>query len=600
MTPPARKADHVQKLIGETFGACKNGMRLVGVCSFGINVLMMTAPLYMLQVFDRVIAGRSTDTLLYLTLIAAVALLTLGLLEVVRGRAMVKLGTWLDAKLSVPVLKSSLLSASEGLREPSIQGLRDLSTVRNFLTGPSIFPILDAPWTPIIILVIFLLHPFLGLLAVAGAVVLLALAVINDMASRGLVERSGAASIKSLRQAEMAARNSDSVLAMGLLGNLVRRWRESNSQMLQYLAESSYRSGALTSAAKSLRMLLQVGMLGLGAWLVIGNELSAGGMIASSILLGRALAPVDQAINSWRSAIGARAAYERLKTILAAAPESDEMMKLPAPTGRLSVDGLIYAHPGATEPILRNINFHLEPGESLGIIGPTAAGKTTLARLLVGNLRPLAGQVRLDSADVWQWNSEDLGPYLGYLPQNVELFSATVRENIARLGEADAEAIVQAARLAQVHDLVLHLPEAYETEVGEGGAVLSGGQRQRIALARALFGEPRLVVLDEPASNLDNTGEAALLSALDDLRKRHVTAVIIAHRPAILRQVDKILVLRPGIAPVLGPRDEILRSIAGSGSSDEAANAGAAAAGPPDKISSPEKRRKSDDKRKRA
>ncbi len=600
MTPPARKADHVQKLIGETFGACKNGMRLVGVCSFGINVLMMTAPLYMLQVFDRVIAGRSTDTLLYLTLIAAVALLTLGLLEVVRGRAMVKLGTWLDAKLSVPVLKSSLLSASEGLREPSIQGLRDLSTVRNFLTGPSIFPILDAPWTPIIILVIFLLHPYLGLLAVAGAVVLLALAVINDMASRGLVERSGAASIKSLRQAEMAARNADSVLAMGLLGNLVRRWRESNSQMLQYLAESSYRSGALTSAAKSLRMLLQVGMLGLGAWLVIGNELSAGGMIASSILLGRALAPVDQAINSWRSAIGARAAYERLKTILAAAPESDEMMELPAPTGRLSVDGLIYAHPGATEPILRNINFHLEPGESLGIIGPTAAGKTTLARLLVGNLRPLAGQVRLDSADVWQWNSEDLGRYLGYLPQNVELFSATVRENIARLGEADAEAIVQAARLAQVHDLVLHLPEAYETEVGEGGAVLSGGQRQRIALARALFGEPRLVVLDEPASNLDNTGEAALLSALDDLRKRHVTAVIIAHRPAILRQVDKILVLRPGIAPVLGPRDEILRSIAGSGSSDEAANTGAAAAGPPDKISSPEKRRKSDDKRKRA
>ena len=599
MTPPARQSDYVQKLIDETFGACKGGMRLVGVCSFGINVLMMTAPLYMLQVFDRVIAGRSTDTLLYLTLIAALALLTLGLMEVVRGRAMIKLGTWLDAKLSVPVLKSSLRSASAGLREPSVQGLRDLSTIRNFLTGPSIFPILDAPWTPIIILVIFLLHPLLGLLSVAGAVVLLALAVINDLASRGLIERSGAASIKSLRQAEMSARNADSVLTMGLLGNVVRRWRESNSQMLQYLAESSYRSGALTSAAKSLRMLLQVGMLGVGAWLVIGNELSAGGMIASSILLGRALAPVDQAINSWRSAIGARAAYERLKKILAGAPErSGEMMELPAPTGRLSVDGLIYAHPGATEPILRNVNFHLEPGESLGVIGPTAAGKTTFARLLVGILRPLAGQVRLDSADVWQWNSEDLGRYLGYLPQNVELFSATARENIARLGEADAEAVVQAARLAQVHDLILHLPEAYETEVGDGGAVLSGGQRQRIALARALFGEPRLVVLDEPSSNLDNTGEAALLIALDELRKRKVTTVIIAHRPSILRQVDKILVLRPGIAPVLGPRDEILRSIGGPGSSDEAANAGAA--GLPDKISPSEKPGKSHDKRKRA
>ncbi|MEE9210709.1 MAG: type I secretion system permease/ATPase [Kiloniellales bacterium] len=555
--------DRARAVLREAFGACRGGFRVVTLCSFGINVLMLTAPLYMLQVFDRVIASRSTDTLLYLTLIALAALVTLGALEVVRGRTMVKLGTWLDARLSVPVLAGSLAGAAEGNREPSVQGLRDLATLRGFVTGPAVFPILDAPWTPLFIVVIFLLHPLLGLLAVFGAAVLLCLAVANDLASRRLIERSGSASIRALRQAEAAARNVDAVMAMGLLGNLVQRWRSANEDTLELLARASRRSGAFTAASKVFRLALQIAMLGMGAWLVIGAELTAGGMIAASILLGRALAPVDQAINSWKSALGARAAYKRLKQVLAAAPAPEQAMALPAPEGALIVEGLAYAYAGAAEPILRGLDFQLAPGESLGIIGPTAAGKTTLSRLLVGNLRPLAGHVRLDGADVWHWNAEDLGRYLGYLPQDVELFGAKVRENIARLGAAETEDVVRAARLAQVHDLILRLPEGYETEVGDGGAVLSGGQRQRVALARALFGAPRLVVLDEPNANLDQSGEAALLGALNELRDQGVTTVVIAHRPSILRHVDKILVLRPGAPAAFGPRDEILNTVTG-------------------------------------
>lgn len=550
-----------QNMLRQSLGACMGGFRVVSICSFFINFLMLTAPLYMLQVFDRVIAARSTDTLLYLTLIALSAMVALGALEIVRGRTMIKLGTWLDQRLGASLLEGSLVNASTGSRDPSVQGLRDMGTLRNFLTGPSIFPILDAPWTPIFIVVMFLMHPLIGVLALVGAVILLVFAVANDVLSREQLERSGAASITALKQAEAAARNADAVMAMGLMGHLIKRWHRINGDMLSLLASSSYRSGVITAASKVFRMALQIAVLGLGAWLVIGNELTAGGMIAGSILLGRALGPVDQAINSWKAAIGARAAYERIKNVLAVAPMRDGGMALPAPTGALKVENLTYAYPGATEPIIRGLNFQLEPGESVGIIGPTAMGKTTLARLLVGNSRPLGGHVRLDGADVWEWDSEDLGQYIGYLPQDVELFSATIRDNIARLGESDGETVVQAARLAGVHELILRLPGGYETEVGHGGAALSGGQRQRIALARALFGDTRLVVLDEPSASLDQKGESALLGALQGLKKKKVTTVIVAHRPNILRLVDKILVLRPDAAPAFGPRDEILKMV---------------------------------------
>ena len=552
-----------QSLLGRTLAACRTGFRSVALYSFFLNLLMLTAPLYMLQVFDRVITARSTETLIFLSLIALVALATLAVLEIVRGRTMIKLGSWLDRTLSGPVLGASIAGAAESAHAPSIQGLRDISTLRNFLTGPAVFPILDAPWTPIFVAVIFILHPLLGLLAVGGAVVLFALAVANDLAARRLLEESGAASIRALRQAEAAARNADVIMAMGLKGNLLGRWRHDNDKVLGLLASASARSGMLTAASKFLRMVLQIGTLGLGAWLVLENSLTAGGMIAASILLGRALAPVDQAITSWKTAVGARTAYRRIKALLASVPSNDKAMKLPVPQGALEIEGLAYVAPGAAQPLLRGLNLSLEPGESLGVIGPTAAGKTTFARLIVGTRAPMAGHVRLDGADVAQWDSDDRGKHIGYLPQDVELFGATVKENIAHMGEADAEAVVRAARLAGVHDLILRLPQGYETPIGEGGGALSGGQRQRIALARAVFGDPRLVVLDEPNANLDHQGEAALVETMLGLRRRAVTSVVIAHRPSILRNVDKILVLREGAAPMIGPRDEILAQLTG-------------------------------------
>ena len=353
MTIAHAKPGPPSALLGQALAACRGCLMAVVVYSLCINLLMLAAPLYMLQLFDRVIASRSVETLLYLTLIALCALLTLVALEVVRSRTMVKWGVWLDRRLSGPTLAGSIAIAADGPREPSVQGLRDLSTLRTFLTGPAIFPILDAPWTPIFIAVIYLLHPLLGQLALGGAVLLLVLAVANDLIARHLLERSGAASILALRQAEAATRNADVIMAMGLTGNLVGRWERANDEVLQLLARASHRGGVLAAASKFIRMALQIGMLGLGAWLVLGNELTAGGMIAGSILLGRALAPVDQAINSWKSAVGARAAYRRVKEHLAAAPHRDDAIALPAPKGALSVEGLAYAYPGALEPILR-------------------------------------------------------------------------------------------------------------------------------------------------------------------------------------------------------------------------------------------------------
>lgn len=549
--------------LAAALSACRAGLRGVALHSFAINLLMLAAPLYMLQVFDRVIAGRSLDTLFYLTLIALLAFLAMAALEAVRARTLIKLGGWLDQRLGGDLLSAEVLAAGTNTATPSAQGLRDLTTLRNFLTGASMFPILDAPWTPLFLIVIFLLHPVLGLLAAAGAVTLFALAVANDLGGRRALERAGTASRAALSHAEAAARNADAILAMGVLPNLVRRWRRANGEMLHGLGAASRRSATIGAVSKFLRMALQIGILGTGAWLVLAGELTAGGMIAGSILLGRALAPVDQAISSWKSAVTARQAYRRIADRLAVVPPAAEAMPLPVPRGRLTVENLTYAHPDASEPLLRGVNLRLEPGESLGLIGPTAAGKTTLARLIVGNLRPQVGHVRLDGADIWQWDAADRGPYVGYLPQDVELFQASVRDNIARLGAAEGEAVVAAARLAQVHDMILRLPQGYETPVGDGGAALSGGQRQRIALARAVFGPPRLVVLDEPNANLDQEGEAALLKALGGLKAAGVTNVVIAHRPSVLRHVDKILVLRPGQAPAFGPRDEILQKVTG-------------------------------------
>ena len=489
---------------------CKRGFIAVAGFSLAINLLMLAVPIYMLQLFDRVLSSRSTETLVLLTVIVIAALAVFALLEAIRGHVMTELGTWLDRQLGPPILSGSVTLNLRGPGEPSVQGLRDLGTFRTFLTGPAMFPILDAPWMPIFVAIIFLLHPLLGWVSLGGALILFALAVTNELVSRKPLAQASGLSIRALNQAESVVRNADAIEAMGMMPNLVKRWREKNSEMLALQGLASVRSGRIAALSKFCRLILQVSMLGTGAWLVLEGELSPGAMIAGSILMARALAPVEQAIGSWKQMVSARSAYRRMKAQLAAAPPPSETMPLPAPDGRVEAETVTYAHPGATEPTLRSISFMLEPGETMGLIGPSASGKTTLARLIVGNTQPRVGHLRLDSMDVAEWDSQDRGRHVGYLPQDVELFSGSVRDNIARMGEAQPEAVIDAARMAGVHEMILRLPQGYDTEIGEAGAALSGGERQRIALARALYGTPKLVVLDEPNASLDQAGEQAL------------------------------------------------------------------------------------------
>ncbi len=538
--------------------AVRRAFRLIIPFSLAINLLMLVSPLYMMQLFDRVLTSRSLDTLLMLFLIAVLALLVMGVLEGVRSQVLIRLGVWLDRRIGADVLSGGIAAALRQGAPPSAQPLRDVTTLRGFLSGPGIFPLLDAPWAPVFLAVIFLLHPWMGFLSLAGALLLFGLGVVNELITREPLKDAGQASIQALQRAESALRNADAIESMGMSPNVVRRWREDNIRALALQAEAGSRSGIITAASKALRLLLQIGILSVGAYLAIDNQATPGAMIAGSILMGRALAPVEQAIGTWRSLIAARQAHGRLKAAMARAPARQPGMPLPTPRGRLEVEDITFGHPGSREPQLRGVGFGLEPGEAMGLIGPTAAGKTTLARLIVGNLVPRHGQARLDGMDVARWNPDDRGRHVGYLPQDVELFGGTVRENIARMADGDPDAVVEAAILAGAHDMILRLGDGYDTPIGEGGMALSGGQRQRIGFARALYGTPRLVVLDEPSSNLDREGEAGLLRALDRLSDLGVTLVIIAHKPALLDPVHKVLVLRDGRVADFGDRDDIV------------------------------------------
>ncbi len=529
---------------------CRRGLLAVVVFSLAVNLLMLTAPLYMLQVFDRVLTGRSEDTLIYLTLVAGFAFLIFWGLDIVRGRVMGAVGAWLEREVSAEVFAACVRLAL-GRRHASTQPLRDLATVRSFLSGPAILAIFDAPWTPVYLAVVFMLHPLLGWFGLVGAIGLFGLALANDLATRSALHRAGQLQVDAFGQAEMAARNSDAIQAMGMMPNIVHRWLRLIDGSLGEQRRAGRLNGLISSSAKSIRQLLQVGILGIGAWLVLQNELTAGGMIAGSILMSRALSPVDQAIASWRSAIAARSAFKRVKILLASAELTCDVPPLPRPEGKVIVDNVHFTHPEVREPILRKVGFELEPGQSLGLIGPMAAGKSTLARILVGNLKPQLGHARLDGADVADWDARDRGQHIGYLPQDVELFDGTVRENIARMGEGDADAVYVAAKITGIHEDILALPHGYDTEIGTAGMALSGGQRQRIAFARAVYGEPRLVVLDEPNSNLDIVGEKALVEALEQLKKRRTTVVIITHRSSVLKNVDKLLMVSGGVQPVV-------------------------------------------------
>src|SRR5688572_27787741 len=513
----------------------------------------------MLQVFDRVLASRSAETLAVLTIVAIAALLVMALLDVLRARLLTAAGAALDRRLGPRVLDGLLEQTARLSGAAYLNGLRDVNTLRAFLGGAGLVPFFDAPWLPFFLLVIFLFHPVLGLVACAGAIVMLLLAFLNERLTRGPLERAQAEARRAARFIDANVRNAEVVSALGMLRAVTLRWELLNDAALAEQRRAARLGGIFSGSTKLARQFIQIAMLAAGAYLVVAQDVTAGVMIAATILLGRALAPVETLVASWRSLVDARSAWRRLDELLKDTRASEPHTKLPAPKGKLEIEKLVFGL--RDKAILRGVSFKLEPGEALALVGPSASGKSTLARLLVGVWKPLAGAVRLDGADVSAWPRAALGPHIGYLPQDVELFGGTVAENIARLGEPESGEVVRAAQRAHVHELILRLPKGYDTEIGEGGQALSPGQRQRIALARALYGNPRLVVLDEPNSDLDSDGEEALLRTLQGLKNAGVTIVIIAHRPSLLRGADKMLVLREGMVDRFGSRAEVMERI---------------------------------------
>jgi ATP-binding cassette subfamily C exporter for protease/lipase len=535
---------------------------VVGGFSFLINMLMLVPTIYMLQMYDRVLGSRNELTLIMITLITVGLFLLLAGLEWVRSRILVRVGAQFDSALNSRVFNAAFETNLRTNGANAGQALSDLTNIRQFITGNGLFAFFDAPWFPIYLIVIFILHPVLGWFSIGGAVIAIVLTLVNEWATRGPLSQANQAAITSNNYATNNLRNAEVIEAMGMLDNLRARWYKRYKDLLALQSVASDRAGTINAFSRFIRITQQSLILGLGAYLVIKQQMSPGGMIAGSILMGRALAPVDMLIGSWKNLISSRGALERLEKMLNQFPAKNDTMPLPAPKGNLTVESVLATAPGSNVPILKGVSFALNQGEVLAIIGPSAAGKSTLARLLVGVWPAATGKVRLDGADVFSWNKLELGPHIGYLPQDVELFEGTIAENIARFGEIDHEKVIAAAQLTGVHDMILHFPQGYDTPIGVSGGFLSGGQRQRIALARAVYGNPSLIVLDEPNANLDDVGEAALLRAVESLRQAGSTVVLITHRTNIISSVNKILLLREGQVAAFGPRDDVLKALA--------------------------------------
>ncbi|WP_414639773.1 type I secretion system permease/ATPase [Arenibaculum sp.] len=544
------------------WAACRPLLMWVGLFSFCANLLMLAVPLYTLQIFDRVLTSRSTETLAMLTLIVVGALAVFGILEAVRSRILVRVSNWFQNTLS-PVLFARAVEVAPLHPGSAADGLRDLSTLRGFLSGPGVVHLFDVPWVPIYVGVIVLIHPLLGAVAALGAVALGAMALFSELATRRALGAANAGYAAMLARADGHVRRAEAVGAMGMLPQLVADWQRQNRDVLRDHAAASDRAGLCASITRFLRPTLQVAILGVGAYLVLQRALTPGAMIAASIILSRALAPVEQMVGTWKAFVAARAANRRLNERLAAPMPVRSSTRMPDPEGRVDVERATVTAPGGLVPVLRHVQFSLAPGESLGVIGPSAAGKSSLARLLVGLWPATSGQARLDGVDLFTWDRADLGRHVGYLPQDVDLLDGPVRQVIARMdpGAEDA-AVIAAAKLAGAHEMVLRLPLGYDTVIGRDRHQLSGGQRQRLGLARAFYGNPRLLVLDEPNANLDAEGERALIDALEQARALGITAIIIAHRPSVLVHVDKLLILRDGRMEMYGPRAEIMAQVA--------------------------------------
>ncbi|PWS36877.1 type I secretion system permease/ATPase [Falsiroseomonas bella] len=549
-----------ETVLSKAVSACRRQIAAVALFSGVVNMLQLTVSLYMMQVFDRVLSTRSMDTLYYLTAIAMFALLVMAVLDGLRGQVMQRIAGWVEGKAAPEAFLRAIESQLRN-RPYRMEALRDLAVCRSWLGSPAALTLFDVPWVPIFLAVIFLLHPALGAIALVGAVLLFMLTLANEWATGALLRKASTGAMASQRRAESMVRNAEVIDSMGMGPAVMQRWREGLANSLPPQERAADRAAFLLSITRFFRLAVQVAVLGYGAYLVLGQQLTAGASIAASIIMGRALAPVEQMIGGWKQLVQARQAYRRLLGFLALPRMRPPGMALPPPTGRVSAERVTFGFPGQPVAIIKGVSFNLAAGESLAVIGPSAAGKTTLIRLLIGTLQPSAGTVRLDGADVFTWMREDFGKYVGYLPQDVELFDGTVLRNIARMADADPELVFEAAKLAGCHEMILRLPQGYDTEIGDGGQHLSGGQRQLIGLARALFGSPKMVVLDEPNSNLDGDAEQALIRGIEELKRRGTTVILVSHRPTLVQGVDKVLLMRDGAVEAFGPRAEVLKRL---------------------------------------
>ena len=563
-TPPPETA------LDKVLVSCRGAVMTAFLFTAGINLLMLTTPIFMMQTFDRVLNSRSMLTLSVLLIIALFCLVTQELLDCVRAYLLVRVGAWISRRISGELLDGAVMVALDRNGTRSVQGLRDLDMVRNFITGAGIFTIFDAVWVPIFMLVLFMLNFWFGMVAVFGAISLFGLAVLTEVTTKPKLERADMANMRAMTRADQAVRNAEVVEALGMRPGILKRWRVDHQESVDLQSRTSEHVAVLSALSKFTRMAVQILQMAVAVLELIqpNSSLTGGALFASYIIIGRTLMPIDMIVGQWKFMAQAWMAYRRIQYQLRSTKARPRASTLPTVTGHLQVEHASFVPPGVERPVLNRVSFELKPGEALGIIGPSAAGKSTLARFIVGIGRLTSGTIRLDGADVYTWPSEDLGRYVGYVPQDVELFTGTLRDNIARFGDATDEEVIRAAELAGMHEMILRFPKGYETEIGERGLILSGGQRQRIALARALLGGPKLLVLDEPNASLDSAGEQALLEAIGRAKEAGTTVIVIAHKPQVMRVVDKIMVMQEGRVQRIAPRDDIIagfnKAVAGS------------------------------------
>ncbi|MGV2432674.1 MAG UNVERIFIED_CONTAM: type I secretion system permease/ATPase [Rickettsiaceae bacterium] len=557
----------------QSLAKCRNAFIVVFWFALGVNLAMLITPLYSLQVLDRVIGSGNKHTLLMLSIIIGSVYLVYTLLQIARSFTLIKIGEWLDTTLSPILFSHAVAAASKKQGSSASQLLRDFQTLKTFLTSTGINTLFDAPWSIAYIAVIFMIHPYIGIITIIGGIIVVGSALLNAVATNKKLGEATEHSIKSMGQAEIATRNAEVVEAMGMMRNVSKNWSKFNNSALECQSLASYRNGMISNFSRFIRNLMQMAVTGVGAYVVVesrGVDMSTGGMIASSILVGRALAPFDNAIEMWKSISSAMKSYQKIQEAFKVSTLREDSMPISDVKGHLSLENIYYNHPldkplpAGVQPnyVLKDISFEVKPGEIVAIIGPSGSGKSTLAKVMTGVWEASSGSVRLDGGDIFKWNRHDFGTHVGYLPQGIELFGGSIKQNIARMSEhVDADKVVAAAKMSNAHEMILKFPNGYETDIGMGGSSLSGGQRQRIGLARAFYGDPKLVILDEPNANLDIVGEEALSDALRHAKAQGISVVVISHRPSVLTVVDKVLVVQEGTIAAYGSAEDILKQM---------------------------------------